>query len=84
MSEATFNELSFDAQLGYISQRGTLVFSIRKHLYKVLLFSLNGFFVELLAYGRTNQIGRVRTFSSFPDLAAYSNLISLPELNQQI
>ena len=81
MSQATFNELSFDAKLGCISQNGTLVFSIRNHLYKVLLFSLDNFFVELWAYGRTNQIGRVRTFSSFKDLAVYSNLISLPELN---
>ena len=82
MSQATFYELAFEAQLEYIQQYGTLVFSNRNHLYKVLLFSLDTFFVELWAYGRTNQIGRIRTFSSFQDLAVYANLISLPALNE--
>ena len=82
MSQTTFDTLSFDAQMDYINECGTLVFSNRNHLYKNLLFSLDTFFVELWAYGRMNQIGRVRTFSSFQDLAVYANLISLPALNQ--
>jgi hypothetical protein len=81
MSQSAFEVLSLEEQISYLYQGGTLVFSSRNHLYQVLLFSLDTFFVELWAYGRTNQIGRVRTFSSFQDLAVYANLISLPALN---
>ncbi len=81
MSQSAFEALSIDEQLSYLYQSGTLVFSSRNHLYQVLLLSLDTFFVELWAYGRTNQIGKVRTFSSFQDLAVYANLISLPTFN---
>lgn len=81
MNQATFDKLSLEEQMHYIIQHGTLILSNRNHLYKVFLFSLDNFFVELWAYGQSNKLARVRTTSSYEDLATFADLISIPDLN---
>ena len=79
MTEDQFKVFSEDSQSNIIHQRGVLISVRRTEEYKVLLYQIDGFYVEVF-YHPTDHFIRIESFSGTEKLSPYLNGISLGNL----
>ncbi len=76
MTEDQFNKLSEDRQSDVICKKGVLVSVRRTVEHRVLLYQIEGFYVEVF-YHPANNVIRIKSFSCTERLQPYLNQISL-------
>ncbi len=79
MTEDQFNKLSEDEQSDIICKKGVLISVRRTEEHRVLLYQIEAFYAEVF-YHPTNNVIRIKSFSSTEDLQPYLNQISLSGL----
>ena len=77
MTEDQFKAFSEDSQSNIIHQRGVLVSTRTTEEYKVLLYQIDGFYVELFYNRIDNSIDKLRSFRSTIPLHPYLNQIDI-------
>lgn len=74
-----FMDLSLDDQIGVLYSRGTFIVSIRYYRYKVNLYLLEDFYVEVFYNHKLDKIERICLLeSSHSRMKFYADQISLP------
>ena len=76
MTEDQFNKLSEDGQSDVISKKGVLIGLRRTEEYRVLLYQIGAFYAEVF-YHPTNNVIKIKSFSSTEGLQPYLKQISL-------
>jgi hypothetical protein len=72
-----FNQLSIGERFRWIVEEG-IYLGVNRYVkgYRIALFSLYGYYVEVYIHSKTGTIGKVRPFFSYKKLDAF-----LPEVN---
>jgi len=71
-----FKKLSEDAQSNIIYEKGVLISVRRSDEHRVLLYKIDGFYVEVY-YHPTNNVIKIESFSGTEQLHPYLKQISL-------
>jgi hypothetical protein len=80
MTLKRFRALSRDVQYDVVKQFATFLLARKKLGLSVLLYQLNGFYVEVLFDTRTTSVKMIRSFESTDDLEPYLSMVNITEI----
>jgi hypothetical protein len=75
-----FNQLSEDGQADILYRMGVFISMRSTEEHKVLLYQVEGFYVEIYYHPRSNTITEFRSFASTEQLEEYLEKISIADL----
>lgn len=84
MSLKQFSRMDKAQQRIYLLTQGTFLAERRTGMYDLMLYELEGFYVEVAFYTRTNKVAFFKTFTNTDSLAPYLSNIDLDGLMQQL
>jgi hypothetical protein len=76
VTEEQFNQLTEDGQSNIICRKGVLISVRRTDEHRVLLYQIDGFYVEVY-YHPTKNVIKIKSFSGTEQLQPYLKQISL-------
>ena len=76
-----FNILDTDQQQQIVLKKGVELGERRTPLYKVVLYQVDGFYVEVYYHFHFNVVHKIRSFTDTKSLAPYLKNISLVDLS---
>lgn len=84
MSLQQFSNLDKAQQGIYLLTQGTFLAERCTGMYDLMLYELDGFYVEAAFYTRTNKVAFFKTFDDTESLAPYLEVINLDVLLQEL
>ncbi len=80
MSPPMFNNMSLDEQINLLYREGTFIVAIRYYRYKINLYLLNNFYVEVFYNHKLDKIEKIELLkTSSKRIKFYTDQIRLPE-----
>lgn len=84
MSQEQFSCLDKAAQRIYLLTQGTFLAERQTGIYDLMLYELDGFYVEAAFLKRTNRLAFFKTFADVDATAPYLEQINLDDLLQEL